>query len=232
MLMITSLRGFIVLLVAISILWIPIIQQMQGGQLFIYIQVKDAWHHRDSSEHIHSFFTNKNNKSHCSIILMIYFQAISAYLSPPIAVVYCMAISWKRMNETGAFWGLMFGLAVGMFRMILDFTFVAPLCMEVDTRPFIVKSVSFLYFDMNFPLRWFCLKWGDALIKSNFGGYYYIGDLFDKSPAYSNKSRMSTFQGHLDAQVIFVSSSFKFMGPKSLSVSDFVMFLKCFYLFH
>ena len=54
---------FILFLVAMSIMWIPIIQELQGGQLFIYI------------------------------------QAISAYLSPPIAIVYCMAISWGRMNE-------------------------------------------------------------------------------------------------------------------------------------
>lgn len=50
-------------LVVISILWVPIIQQMQGGQLYVYI------------------------------------QAISAYLSPPIAMTFCMALTWKRMNE-------------------------------------------------------------------------------------------------------------------------------------
>lgn len=48
---------------AVSITWIPIIQTMQGGQLFIYI------------------------------------QAISAYLSPPIAIVYLMAILSTRVNE-------------------------------------------------------------------------------------------------------------------------------------
>ena len=50
----------------ISILWIPLIQEMQGGQLFIYI------------------------------------QSIAAYLSPPIAMVFCMAITWKRMNEAAS----------------------------------------------------------------------------------------------------------------------------------
>lgn len=57
-------RFFILLLVGISILWIPIIETFQGGELFIYI------------------------------------QAISAYLSPPIAAVYCLAIFWKGMNES------------------------------------------------------------------------------------------------------------------------------------
>ncbi len=50
-------------MVAISIAWIPLIQQMQGGQLYIYI------------------------------------QSIAAYLSPPIAMIFCMAIIWPRMNE-------------------------------------------------------------------------------------------------------------------------------------
>ena len=51
------------MLVAISIGWIPLIQEMQGGQLYIYI------------------------------------QSIAAYLSPPIAMIFCMAIIWPRMNE-------------------------------------------------------------------------------------------------------------------------------------
>jgi len=103
-------RLFILLLVALAIGWIPIIQQLQGGQLFIYI------------------------------------QAISAYLSPPIAVVYCLAVSWPRMNEMGAFWSLMFGLAAGSVRMVLDFTYREPLCMEPDTRPFLVSGLHYMYF--------------------------------------------------------------------------------------
>jgi len=47
----------------VSIIWIPIIQKTQGGQLYIYI------------------------------------QSIGAYLAPPIAAVYCLALSWHRVNE-------------------------------------------------------------------------------------------------------------------------------------
>jgi hypothetical protein len=36
----------------------------------------------------------------------------------------------------------MFGLMVGLVRMILDFSFKEPLCMEMDNRPFIVKQVT------------------------------------------------------------------------------------------
>ena len=101
-------RLFILVLVGISILWIPVIQQMAGGQLYIYI------------------------------------QAVASYLSPPIAMVYCLAIAWPRMNEMGAFWSLMYGLTVGLVRMVLDFTFPEPLCLELDNRPAVVKSVSCL----------------------------------------------------------------------------------------
>lgn len=80
-------RVCIVILVGISIGWIPLIQQMQGGQLYIYI------------------------------------QSIAAYLSPPIAMIFCLAISWPRMNECGAFWGLMLGLVVGIIRMVLGIVY-------------------------------------------------------------------------------------------------------------
>lgn len=50
-------------MIGISILWIPVVQAMQGGQLYIYI------------------------------------QAVSAYLAPPIATVYLMAVLWEGANE-------------------------------------------------------------------------------------------------------------------------------------
>lgn len=58
-----SCRVFVLVLIVVSICWVPVIQQMQGGQLFIYI------------------------------------QSVSAYLAPPIAAVYLLAVLWKRMNE-------------------------------------------------------------------------------------------------------------------------------------
>ena len=98
------------MLVAISIAWIPLIQGMNNGQLFIYI------------------------------------QAVSAYLSPPIAMVFCMAVAWRRMTEPGAFWGLMVGLVIGLGRMLLDFSFPSPLCMEADERPAVVSKFHYMSF--------------------------------------------------------------------------------------
>ena len=45
----------------------------------------------------------------------------------------------------GTFWGLIAGFLAGIIRMILDFSYPAPSCNEVDTRPSIVKNVHFFY---------------------------------------------------------------------------------------
>ncbi|XP_071791025.1 sodium/glucose cotransporter 4-like [Asterias amurensis] len=78
--------------------------------------------------------------------LFDYIQSITSYLSPPICAVFILAVASSRINEKGAFSGLMVGLVVGMVRMILDFVYPAPGCGEVDTRPGIVSQVHYLYF--------------------------------------------------------------------------------------
>ncbi|PNF33934.1 Sodium/glucose cotransporter 4, partial [Cryptotermes secundus] len=105
-------KVFTAVLVVISIVWIPIIQKTQGGQLYIYI------------------------------------QSIGAYLAPPIAAIYCLALTWPRVNEKGAFWGLITGLFIGLTRMTLDFCFPEPRCYEEDTRPLIISKVHYMYFAM------------------------------------------------------------------------------------
>uniref|UniRef100_A0A6Q2XWN8 Solute carrier family 5 member 9 n=1 Tax=Esox lucius TaxID=8010 RepID=A0A6Q2XWN8_ESOLU len=103
-------RVFILVLVVLSILWIPILQSANSGQLFDYI------------------------------------QAITSYLAPPITAVFIMAIFWKRVNEQGAFWGLIVGLTVGSVQMVLVFVYGTPSCGEVDIRPAFIRDVHYLYF--------------------------------------------------------------------------------------
>uniref|UniRef100_A0AAY4EYW9 Sodium/glucose cotransporter 4 n=1 Tax=Denticeps clupeoides TaxID=299321 RepID=A0AAY4EYW9_9TELE len=103
-------RVFILLLVVLSILWIPVIKMANSGQLFDYI------------------------------------QAITSFLAPPITTVFILAIFWKRVNEQGAFWGLMVGLAVGTVRMAMEFAYGTPSCGEEDLRPALIKDVHYLYF--------------------------------------------------------------------------------------
>ncbi|XP_068879461.1 sodium/glucose cotransporter 4 isoform X2 [Aphelocoma coerulescens] len=103
-------RVFILILVVISILWIPIIQSANSGKLFDYI------------------------------------QSITSYLAPPITALFILAIFCKRINEPGAFWGLMAGLAVGLVRMIMEFIYSPPSCGEEDRRPAVLKDLHYLYF--------------------------------------------------------------------------------------
>ncbi|XP_077189929.1 sodium/glucose cotransporter 4 isoform X2 [Paroedura picta] len=103
-------RVFVLILVVISILWIPIIQSANSGQLFDYI------------------------------------QSITSYLAPPITALFILAIFCKRINEPGAFWGLMFGLVIGLIRMIMEFIYRLPSCGEEDKRPAVLKDMHYLYF--------------------------------------------------------------------------------------
>ncbi|KAL9845595.1 sodium/glucose cotransporter 4 [Geothlypis trichas] len=103
-------RVFTLILVVVSILWIPMVQSANSGKLFDYI------------------------------------QSIGSFLSPPIAALFILAIFCKRVNEPGAFWGLMAGFVVGVVRMILEFSYSAPSCGEEDRRPSVLKDVHYLYF--------------------------------------------------------------------------------------
>ncbi|XP_064460619.1 sodium/glucose cotransporter 4-like [Ornithodoros turicata] len=105
-------RTFVVVLVAVSIVWIPIIEAFPNSQLFHYI------------------------------------QSVTSYLAPPVCAVYVLAVTWGRINEPGAFWGLMSGLVIGMIRFGWEFSYSVPTCGSdaPDPRPAIISSVHYLHF--------------------------------------------------------------------------------------
>ncbi|XP_065502130.1 sodium/glucose cotransporter 1 isoform X2 [Caloenas nicobarica] len=103
-------RIFMLLLIGISIAWVPVVQSAQNGQLFDYI------------------------------------QSITSYLGPPIASVFLLGIFCKRVNEQGAFWGLMVGLLVGLSRMIAEFAYGTGSCAVPSNCPFIICGIHYLYF--------------------------------------------------------------------------------------
>ncbi|RUS87246.1 hypothetical protein EGW08_004998 [Elysia chlorotica] len=105
-------RVFVVVLVGVSIVWIPLIMQSQGGQLFFYI------------------------------------QAVTGYIAPPISAIFILAVSVPRINEKGAFWGVVCGQTVGITRLVLDFVYPSPACGQEDDRPGIVANVHFTYFSI------------------------------------------------------------------------------------
>ncbi|KAL7847952.1 hypothetical protein AOLI_G00226700 [Acnodon oligacanthus] len=105
-------RLFILVLIGISIAWIPIVQTAQSGQLFDYI------------------------------------QSVTSYLAPPIAAVFTLAIFCKRVNEQGAFYGLLIGLAIGLSRMITEFVYGTGSCVVPSNCPDIICGVHYLYFGL------------------------------------------------------------------------------------
>ncbi|XP_027032066.1 sodium/glucose cotransporter 1 [Tachysurus fulvidraco] len=105
-------RLFILVLIGISIAWIPIIQTAQSGQLFDYI------------------------------------QSVTSYLAPPIAAVFTLAIFCKRVNEPGAFYGMLIGLAIGLSRMIAEFVYGTGSCANPSDCPTIICGVHYLYFGL------------------------------------------------------------------------------------
>uniref|UniRef100_A0A4W6C079 Sodium/glucose cotransporter 1 n=1 Tax=Lates calcarifer TaxID=8187 RepID=A0A4W6C079_LATCA len=105
-------RVFIVVLIGVSIAWIPVVQSAQSGQLFDYI------------------------------------QSITSYLAPPVAAVFMLAIFCKRVNETGAFYGLIIGLFIGLSRMIAEFAYGTGSCVKPSNCPTIICGVHYLYFSM------------------------------------------------------------------------------------
>ncbi|XP_069613734.1 sodium/glucose cotransporter 1 [Ranitomeya imitator] len=78
--------------------------------------------------------------------LFDYMQSITSYLGPPIASVFFLAIFVKRVNEPGAFWGLIIGLFIGLSRMITEFAYGTGSCVKPSNCPAIICKVHYLYF--------------------------------------------------------------------------------------
>ncbi|XP_072546840.1 sodium/glucose cotransporter 2 isoform X4 [Salminus brasiliensis] len=85
--------------------------------------------------------------------LFDYIQSVTSYLAPPIAAVFFLAIFVKRVNEPGAFWGLMGGLLMGLCRMGPEFYFGSGSCLFPSTCPKLICGVHYLYFAV---LLFFC----------------------------------------------------------------------------
>ncbi|KAG1951348.1 sodium/glucose cotransporter 2 [Pimephales promelas] len=85
--------------------------------------------------------------------LFDYIQSVTSYLAPPIAAVFCLAVFVKRVNESGAFWGLMGGLVIGLCRMVPEFVYGSGNCIYPSKCPKSICGVHYLYFAV---LLFFC----------------------------------------------------------------------------
>ncbi|CEM10996.1 unnamed protein product [Vitrella brassicaformis CCMP3155] len=91
------------IVVALSVLWMPLIQAINGGVVFYYIQI------------------------------------VTSFFAPPICVLYLASMLIPRYNEAGAFWGLVAGTAVGIVRLIFQFSDPPLPCGVPDSRWLFVR---------------------------------------------------------------------------------------------
>ena len=49
-----------------------------------------------------------------------YLQSVQGYLAPPITAVFLLGLFWKRINATGAFWGMVIGFILGLFKLSVE----------------------------------------------------------------------------------------------------------------
>ena len=76
--------------------------------------------------------------------LYVYLQSVQAYISPPIAAVFLLGISWKRLNGKGAFATLITGAGLGAIRFIAELLWKAG---KIKSGILVTyASINFLHF--------------------------------------------------------------------------------------
>ncbi|MDH7501624.1 MAG: sodium/solute symporter [Verrucomicrobiota bacterium] len=79
-----------------------------------------------------------------------YLQEVQSYLAPPIFVVFFFGVFWKRLNAKGAFWALVTGFVLGVFRMLVDTPpmFSKEFQYAHGSLFWIVNNINFQYFSI------------------------------------------------------------------------------------
>jgi len=118
------------ILVGISILWIPIIRAAQGSRLFDYIQA------------VQSFLAPP--VAACYLLGVLWKR-----INEEVNQIFFLYKNFVFRIIQGAFWGLIAGLFVGIIRFIWEYTYTAMPCQleHLDKRPAIVRF-NFLYFSI------------------------------------------------------------------------------------
>ncbi len=73
-----------------------------------------------------------------------YLQSVQGYLAPPIAAVFLLGLTWRRINAHGAVWGLGCGFVLGMGKLTVQ-TFFGSGKMESPAFLAAVGDFNFLY---------------------------------------------------------------------------------------
>lgn len=77
--------------------------------------------------------------------LYVYLQSVQGYLAPPITAVFLLGLFFRRVNRTGAVWGLGVGFALGLAKLTIQALFGEG---EMENPVFLaaVGDFNFLYF--------------------------------------------------------------------------------------
>ncbi|KAM4828190.1 sodium/glucose cotransporter 1-like [Thomomys bottae] len=105
-------RFFVIILLAVTIAWIPVMDTSHSENLFENMQVTRS------------------------------------YLVPPVTALFMLAVFCKRVNEQGAFWGLIFGMMIGFFRLLASFAYGPWTCDGENTCPAFICGLHYLYFSL------------------------------------------------------------------------------------
>ena len=99
------------IIVALGLLWIPVMYRIAGGGIYQYL------------------------------------QSVQGYLAPPITAVFLLGLFWKRINATGAMWGLIVGLILGMAKLGIQAQYSSLDAEKMDDPSWLaaIGDFSFLY---------------------------------------------------------------------------------------
>ncbi|ELW49658.1 Sodium/glucose cotransporter 1 [Tupaia chinensis] len=75
-------------------------------------------------------------------------QAVRSYMTPPIAALFLLAMFCKRVNEQGAFWGLILGSLIGIVRMAADLAYGSLSCTKRSRCLTFICELHYLYFSV------------------------------------------------------------------------------------
>lgn len=73
-----------------------------------------------------------------------YLQSVQGYLAPPITAVFLLGLFWRRINATGAFWGLVTGFVLGMTKLMVEAIATAQKITEGPLS--VIAEFNFLYY--------------------------------------------------------------------------------------
>jgi solute:Na+ symporter, SSS family len=72
-------------------------------------------------------------------VLYDYLQGVQGLLAPAIASVFLLGVFWKRATAKGAFWGMITGFGIGMFRLVLNTILGAKVALVVEAEKYTQK---------------------------------------------------------------------------------------------